>query len=418
MTCATLLACNDGPVEDLPVVNPTISADKVYAGATLIAHAPNLAQRADSVVWAGTLPASVIARGGDSIVFILPSTVKGRFTVSLGSDGREPLGSVEASGFVERRPVAADLGFYVDVYPEGPVASLITGNRNNDVQQFFPKTRGVKLLLHNYRLGDADTRTPGRTPDPAIVLLQPTSGNLEQWRLLPTPVNVGSFPATNPRHFALFNDSTGLLGTHHWVEIRRYRGAAIPLVLYHGIYEETHEVIISPKRDLATLRVNGSPTGPPVFDMIKADTAYHVRQLFRSYGAAFSANGDTLWMLGAVPEYDQTWQDYRTLLLQLDAHTGRELKRFTFATSIALAMRRDPGDGRIFVAAMPGGAPSDAPIELYVIDEKSFVQLGHVSAPPELTCASWCGLAVLAVGMDGVFLVEPKSWVYEFEYQP
>jgi hypothetical protein len=153
--------------------------------------------------------------------------------------------------------------------------------------------------------------------------------------------------------------------------------------------------------------------------MASGDTAYHVRQLFRSYGASFSADGDTLWMIGAtragVPGLPYFVAESE--LVMLDAASGSELGRLEFPHHQVQAMRHDRDAGRLFVAAMPVDAPFDAPIDLLVVDAHTLRIIGRVEAPRDLTCESWCSSAVVAVGPQGVFVVYPRG-IYEFDYQP
>ncbi len=347
----------------------------------------------------------MLARGEDSVVVELPRRARGSYTLQLGRNGY-PLGGVEIAGYVGFKAITRMLGPYLGVWPEGGRASVIAGNYSRDglagdVLQILPGTGAVSTLMSGFRLGDASwQRTPGTTPDPSIVLLQPITGNLQAWRLLPVPQVVDTLPFVSFRHTAVLNDTTYLLGFHHRVQTRRPDGS----VIYDGTYEETHEIILSPTKDRATLRVNGSPTGPPVFNTATGDTAYHVRQLFRSYGAAFSEAGDTLWMLGV------TRGDFRPSMVMLNARTGEQLKQVFFDDDIpAAAMRRDPDGGRIFILAWKF---PESTVDLVVVDEETLGVVGHVKGP---LCDQWCDWSVVAVGSDGVFVVHPQG-IFEFEY--
>lgn len=415
---AILSACDHLP-EDSPIGLVTVTPSEVYAGGTITLRSSDFRPTDSVQVFADTVALEIVLRDGDSIVARLPHTARGAVSLRV-QDPQSPItANIDVAGYSGYAPITADIGFYLDVWPEGGAASIIGGNDQFDVLQLDPATGATRTVLSGFTLGGGGTRTPGRTPDPRVVLLQPRqTGNLQAWRLFPTPQLEYELPTTNPRHAALFNDSTVFHGFHHFVVVQRIRaGAPVWPPVYQGTYEETNEVILSPTNDRATLRVNGSVTGPPVFDMATGDTAYHVRQLYRSYGAAFSANGDTLWMIGATRERIQgpEFSISETMVLVLNARTGQELRRAYFPGSDLSAMRRDPDDGRLFIAAIPDFAPFAAPLDLLIVDETDLSLLGHVQVPRTQTCLSFCSGAVVAAGREGVFIVQ-SGHIFKFDY--
>jgi hypothetical protein len=400
-----LAGCDRDPIAQLSPLDPvSVSPQNAYAGAPVTIKSARFSELPSVEVWADTFQLAMLARGGDSVVVELPRRARGSYTLQLGKNGL-PLGGVEIAGYVGFKAITKTLGLYLGVNPIGVRASVIAGNYGRDgfagdVLEILPGTGAVSTLMSGFRLGDAGwQRTPGSTPDPSVVLLQPITGNLQAWRLLPVPRVVDTLPYTSSRHAAVFNDSTYFRALHHWVESVRPDGR----IVYHGTYEETHEVIISPTNDRATLRVNGSATGPPVFNTASGDTAYHVRQLFRSYGAAFSPAGDTLWMLGV------TRDDRRSSMVMLNARRGELLKQVVFDDIPVAAMRRDPNGGRIFILAWEF---PESTVDLIVIDEQTLDVIGHVEGP---VCDAWCDWSVVAIGIDGVFVVHPQG-IFEFEY--
>jgi hypothetical protein len=415
-----LVACERLPEE--PVFEPiSVAPTKVYAGGTITLRSAGFRGGAPVGVYADTTYLAEVLRGGDSIVVRIPPAARGSLPVRLQGPARPAITTIQVAGYASYRSITQPIGPEFDVWPRGGTVSIVTGNANagqRDVVEMIPKTGSIRTLITGFNLGGGGPRTPGRTPDPDVVLLQPWSGTVQAWRLFPTPELVYDLPTTNTRHIAQFNDSTIFRGLHHSVEVLRMRaGAIVPTPIYQGTYEETHEVILSPAKDRATLRVNGSPTGPPVFDMVTGDTVYHVRQLFRSYGAEFSANGDTLWMIGATPARIQgpTYSIHETVVLVLDARTGQELRRARVSGSELLAMRRDPDGGRLFIAATPEFAPFESPLDLLAIDDKNLTLLGHVQAPRSLPCSSFCASAVVGLGSEGVFVVQ-YGQIFEFDY--
>ena len=407
---ATLTGCDRDPIAGKPHIGPAaVSPHNAYAGAPVTIRAAGLEKLQSVEIWTDTFPLTVLARGGDSVVAELPRTARGSYTLQLGKNG-PPLGGVNIIGYVGEKPTPRLLGFYLDVWPAGTSASVVTSISQfepewqaGEIFELRPGTGTMTRLVSGFRNSDASySRLPGRTPDPNVYLLQPfnTAQPVQVWRMLPTPQVLDTLSFVNFRHAALFNDSITFIGLHHRVETRTSNR-----LIYQGSYEETHEVIISPTRDRATLRVNGSQTGPPVFNTATGDTAYHVRSLFRSYGAAFSANGDTLWMMGVT-------RTHVPVVVMLRARTGEVLKQAEFAGIPFTAMRRDPNGGRLFIFAYD--YPQE-PIgtELVVIDDQTLEVRGRVAGP---VCDGWCDWSVVAVGLDGVFVVQPRA-IYEFDYQ-
>jgi hypothetical protein len=404
-------ACDRDPVAELPALNPvSVSPQNSYAGGRVTIRSGQFAQLPSIEILADTIPLNVAVRGGDSVVVEIPRTFRGSFSLRLGKNG-PALGAIEIAGYAGEKPTPQLLGFYLDVWPEGGRASVLATISQTDARwisgevfQLLPGPTAMTPLVSGFRMSDpGSTRLPGRTPDQAVLVLQPfnTLQPAQVWRMMPTPHVIDTLSFSNFRHAALFNDSVRFAGAHHWIET--YRSGRL---VYRGTYEETHEVIISPTRDRATLRVNGSPTGPPVFNTTTGDTAYHVRPLFRSYGAAFSQNGDTLWMLGV------TRAPLTPAMVMLNARTGAILKQVEFPGVPALAMRRDPAGGRLFVFAYAyPQEPSQT--ELLVVDDRTLQIIGRVNGP---ICDRWCDWAVVAVGIDGVFVVQPRA-IYEFDYQ-
>ena len=407
LLCAiTSVACDrDDPVAHLPPFYPVdVAPQAVYAGGSITIKSARFRNLDSLHIFADTFLLTTLARDDDSVVVSFPRNARGTYELKLGRNGM-PLGEVEIAGYRGFKPITQFIGSYLDVWPEGGRASVIAGNhypgRDNDVLRILPATGSITTLVSGFPIGWDAPRTPGRTPDDAVVLLQPHNGNAQAWRLLPAAHVVDTLPFENVRHAAVFNDSTYLRSSAHIVETRRFDGRYI----YRNTYEGTNEVILSPTRDRATVRLNATPKGPPVFNMVTGDTAYHVRELFTSNGAAFSQNGDTLWMLGSTAD-----DHFRRSMVMLNARTGTLLKQIFFdADHPADAMRRDADGGRIFVSTW------DYPeryIKLLVLDDQTLDLIGHVDGP---LCDSQCQWSVVAVGIDGVFVVHPRG-IFAFDY--
>ena len=412
LSVCALAACDRDPVADVPVLPVTVSPARAYAGGPVTIRSAAFAQRQNIEIWVDTFRLTTLRAAGDTVVVALPASVRGQQLLRLGRDGLA-LGSVEVAGYAGRRTINRQLGIYLAAWPQGGRASVIAGPApngdsawsNGEVWQLFPATGEFKTLVTGFRVGYDNPRIPGPTPDPGVVVLQPIGGSAAQtWRLLPSPQIVDTLPEGNTRHLAVFNDSTYLRATHHYV----YSAHTPARWLYHAAYEETHEIILSPANDRATLRVNGSETGPPVFDMMTGDTAYHVRDLYRSYGAAFSQNGDTLWMLGVTRP-----PAYETAVLMLNARTGEVYERAVLTEDhYAVHMRRDPDTGRLFIFSTR--YPEFA-ADLTVRDDRSLELLGRIHGPRAGGCSNACEFGLVVLGVDGLFIVTPRE-IMEFDY--
>jgi hypothetical protein len=98
--------------------------------------------------------------------------------------------------------------------------------------------------------------------------------------------------------------------------------------------------------------------------------------------------------------------------VMLNARTGTLFKQIYFDHDHpAEAMRRDPEGKRIFVFAWDWQS-ANLPFELLVLDEKTLDVIGRVAGP---VCDESCGWSVVAVGIDGVFVVHPRG-IFAFDY--
>ena len=403
-------ACADDPTA---VERPGVWPEVAWAGGDVVVRSTELRGATDPAIFADTIELQLIAAAGDSAVVRVPGHARGGYTLRLGSRHGAGLGSVRVLGYAGRRLIHPWIGTHLLVWPEHTSASIIGGAHGN-IYHLAPGTGVVRTLLTGYWGGVEAARLPGRTPDPEVLLLQPADGSpAEKWRVLPQLQQLGTVPAVNQRHLAQLSDSVLLFGYHHRVETHRVRGSALEL-RYVAAYEETSEVVISPTGDRASIIVNGSPTGPPVFDTQSGDTAYHVRQLFRSYGLAFSTDGDTLWMLGVDDRLESK-------LVVLDARSGEEREQAALSDYDAISMRKDPWSPRIFITALPKGAAWGTAPFLLVVDARSLRVTGRVAFPAEVSPFSQCDYCVIAVDQTGVFVVDPGGYhgqatVYSFDY--
>lgn len=403
-------ACGPSPaVEEPPLHAPVLEA-RIWAGTTVTVRSPRIAKPGALPVVAESGVLDVAHAGGDSVVVVIPKTAVGPMTLTLSDARRTVVAKLDVAGFLGRT-ATPDIGHYPFVWPEGGRASIIGGS-GGAVLRYEPGLGRLSTLLTGYTVSStAGARTPGRTFDPALLLLQPIGRpDVEKWRLLPTPQVLDTLPFWVNRQIALLNDTLLLYATSHQVRLHHARNAG-PWS-YLATYEDTHEIVISPRRDLATLRVNGSGTGPPVFDLVRGDTAYHVRQLFRSYGARFSPNGDTLWMVGVTRGRATPLDPYPGLLLMMEAKTGRVLRSLELNDVQPFGFARDSHQPRLYIYALPNPGTRRTE-ELLVLDSRTLEEVGRVAVPAELGCGNNCLSPVIAAGIDGVFFVNSR-WTYAF----
>jgi hypothetical protein len=259
----------------------------------------------------------------------IPSQARGSYVLSFQN---RDIGTIDVAGFVSYRARSETLVGNPQPFLVGGHVTLFAGLPDYTIVQFEPASGEIRRLLSGYRIGNSDVRAVGPTRNPSVFLLQPLGLDsvypwhakpLEAWDLSNTPVQVATYPRySTSRLIAQLNDSVFLHAGPHQVQTTKNVDGVDPLI-YIGGYEETSEIVLSPRGDRAAIRVHGSATGPPVFDTATGDTAYHVRQLFGAEGVAFSATGDTLFMLG----YNGRHGDGPILVLVLKAASGQQLRQ-------------------------------------------------------------------------------------------
>lgn len=410
LTIVMVAACDD-PSSSGP--HPvTIDQNSVVAGSSLLIYSQDFRISRPNLILADTfeLPHE---RVNDTTVRVHVAP-KARGALSLTVNGRAS-GVLNVAGFVSHRRVTASIAGNPRRFPtDGPV-SLIAGGEDRTIVQFTPATGEVRTLLSGYWLDNGNTRSIGPTPDPDVFLLQPVGSDsvepwrekaLEAWDLRGTPTRIAAFPrVSNLRVMAQLNDSVFLYGTHHLVHSFKMSNG-FQHTLYLGTYEETNDIVLSPRRDRAALRVHGSPTGPPVFDMATGDTAYHIRAVRGAEGVAFSRAGDTLLVLG----YNTHSQDSK--LLVLDAATGQELNRFELPYWIE-DLAFDPVTSIAYMGITEQGNPfEEVALRVLVFDVTRMRIIGEMSAHEPSSFP--CFYRNIFVGTDGVFFVcSGDTWRFD-----
>jgi hypothetical protein len=152
--------------------------------------------------------------------------------------------------------------------------------------------------------------------------------------------------------------------------------------------EGTYDVMISPRGDRAVIIAFGYPPGfggtegVPVLDATTGQVAYEVTEIRTNPAAAFSAEGETLFVAGKDAEG-------RQLLLALRAADGQRLRAVPLALN-AWGIAPDPARPWLYVTGYtsPGGLG-----QLLVFDRGSLTLLTTVSAPDSVYGVICCDVA-------------------------
>ena len=152
--------------------------------------------------------------------------------------------------------------------------------------------------------------------------------------------------------------------------------------------EGTYDVVHSPRGDRAVIIAFGYPTGyggtggVPVLDVATGQVAYEITQIRANPSAAFSADGDTLFVTGDDAAAE-------TVLLAVRAIDGQPLQSRSLPLQ-AWAVAPDPEHPWLYVTGYtsPGGLG-----QLLVFDRDSLTLLATVSAPDSVYGVICCDVA-------------------------
>jgi hypothetical protein len=394
-------ACTDDPIE-ASAFEYGIDSREAIAGSAVEITSDLFRYVAEPKVTMDTFDLAVTRLNDTTISAVVPRQARGVYALKV--DGYE-IAHVRVFGFVSFTARTNDLVGNGYAFVDAGAVSLIYGTADKRIVQFFPGTASQRTILNDYLIDNGFVRSAGPTPDPSVVLFSPFGRNpanpwnnpVEAWRVGTIPVQVGGYPIDNGRVIAAFNDSVVFRGFHHDVETRKLRAGKF-VIAYWGQYEETNEVVISPRGDRAAIRVHGSPTGPPVFNTASGDTAYHLRQFRGAEAVRFSATGDTLYMIGYNSQEQST-------LVAVKASNGQQLMERPLPEWVE-DMTYDPEAGILYLLAIEGNTLHAVPpgvLHVSVIDAKTFTTLGDMSTGTPGTYACWYKNP--AVGPDGVFYV-------------
>jgi hypothetical protein len=258
---------------------------------------------------------------------------------------------------------------------------------------------------------------PGATYQDSVFIVARAGSSLEAWRVLPTPTLIDSVTQSGQcycRQAMQLGPNTLYMGAGGigWEILTRPDSTqpwSLALQAPGGV-SETEGAYISPRHDRATITVDGSLSGIPVFDAPSGSLAYYVTQLERATGVDFSPDGELLAMVGTPAGGYLTG---RVLLLR--ASTGEVLGDTTVGHTV-FGVAIDPVRPLLYVGEDQGdGHPS-----ILVIDRTSFHLVGKMSVPAaSAECNTACYKSVIAVSSaNALYLVAaynpPGTQAYRF----
>ncbi len=370
-----LLGCNDPPV-GLPSEDPVIVPSRQWSGAEVTIQGalvesglPRFSIRtADSVLaW---------RRVDDSTIAVtLPGVSSGSIALSYQSSrGTRPLGTVEVTGFKDARDIAGIVYPPVRRWPDangqqvlghintgGQFAPVVLDPRTGSLKSFPGlSTAGVPIYLGtSYQQG---------------LLLVPKRDLTERWRLEPLPTLIDSLPfsggilfqvADSAFVFSQLNVDPTSSGT--------IIGRGGSWVRTFQDFRPLSHMYYSPSANRAASGVNccSGLNNPaiPVLDMTTGDVAYRITAIKSDAAAAFSPDGNHLYMTGGITSDS-------SLVMLADAEDGEILAtRGLQGWTAGLAL----GTAGLYVPVV--GA--DCRVRLFVLDPATLALQASLGVPPD-----------------------------------
>lgn len=405
-----LAACSDSSEPAAPPPEFAVSPATQWAGGTVVVHSQffNGLDSLPPVTAAGI--AMVTTRIDDSTVSAtLPSSPTQSAPVEV-IDGSTtyPVGSVGIVGF---------RGYWV-TNPTAfgnPVLIRSTGGPfglAGIVPQPFGGAVGLValdqkrlILMPGVRPVDwGSMRAVGVTFDSSRYILRDSAGVIAEWRLIPGPTLVDTVPSSLQSVFAriIFRLSEGVwLNTHnHSTDVIR---PGLPTFAVQ--IEDPHRITLSRIADRAIANGGYDAPGAVVFRMSTGDTLYRVPTTGWVSGAAFTADGGTLYV-GA------------NSIVVVNASDGTVLDQAPLPADIyqvlGIALARN--DNRLLVAVERGSAP-----EILVYDAGTLALLGRLESPPESASnvGGWLDADIIADDASSTaYVMGAGGYVWEFDLLP
>ncbi len=246
-------------------------------------------------------------------------------------------------------------------------------------------------------------RAVGVTFDSSRYILRDSAGMIAEWQLLPGPTLVDSVPSFLQSPYARI---IVRLSENVWLNTHNHTTDVIRpgLPTYAVQIEDPHHFTLSRVADRAIAN-GGYSGGAVVFQMSTGDTLYRVPTSGRVSGAAFTADGGTLYV-GASG------------IVVVEASDGTVLGQaplpvYAFEV-LGLALARN--DTRLLVAIQRGSAP-----DILVYDAATLALLGRLDSPPEAegSVGGWLDADIIADDASSTaYVMGAGGYVWEFDLLP
>lgn len=358
-----VVACNDPVAQPDPVPFAVVQSD-IWAGTELIVTSPGFAPRLPSVlIDDDTVTARVV---DDTTLAVLTPTQPGTHQLRVISPY-----IVSVPAIIQLRGF---LGFEEGPQLRGPLrvlpgAPAVYGDWTTGVVRWDIRARQATTISTPFHDGRC-VRSLGGSFEPGRVVINRgdcfSSSALEAWRLEATPVRLDSFPPG-------VNDLGEVqLAPHTWFHRTHsefYLVVCDTLCVWQMIVgtEQNLDVEFSPGGDLAIpIGTAFSPAGVTVLDAPGARVGYRLPELHQADAAAFTEEGDTMFVSGVV--YENV--PFPARLLRVLARTG-EVDTVVTLHPYAVALAVDPTHPWLYVLM-------DRPPSLEVWDRRTLARVASL----------------------------------------
>lgn len=298
---AVLLGACERPV-DVPIAPVSLVSDDVWSGSELRMTSPGFVPSAARVPVV-LLDADTLAlRRLDDTTFVAPLPDRpGPHALRVRSPLVLPLQTtVTLRGFLNSETGPGMSGRTepgiepTELFGSGPDGlrrwNVATGETFDypDTLHMVADARGVGPGIHRGHVV-LQTRVGGTTPRRVWMI----------WRMWPNVVLVDTMPSevSSDRFVAALAFRRYAFPASHWFLLRACDGT--PCAAQNLTAESGFDVVRSPRGDRAALLAHVVPdSGAPIVDIASGTTAYFVPPLRSATGAAFTGDGDTLFLAG------------------------------------------------------------------------------------------------------------------------